>query len=151
MACETAIYRHFFVVRWGDFTVEDVDRVVAEVIELEARAKRPIYYIGILPKDMPNITEYQRNHFMRLSEELLSRCGVFAVVIEAKGFRGAIQRSAMAAITLLTRRYKGLRFVDSLSSALSIEPRARPDDTGVALALGKVGADIPDSLLAEAG
>jgi hypothetical protein len=149
VACETAVYEHFFVVRWGDSTVEDIDRVIAEVLALEAKSSEAVYYIGILPEDMPKINESQRRHFMRLSEELLPRCGVFSVVIEAQGFRGAFQRSAMAAITLLTRKYKGLRFVDSVEAALEIDPGARPDDAGVAGALAEVGARAPSAMSAE--
>ena len=143
VACSTATYQHFFVVRWGDSTAEDIERVIAEVNALREKVEVPVYYLGILPEDMPKINERQRDDFMRLSETLLPVCGVFAVAIEAKGFRGAIQRSAMAAITLLTRKYRGLRFVDSIESALDIEPEALPDMAGVDKALVDVGAEPP--------
>ena len=145
MACSTAIYQHFFVVRCGDSTTEDIDRVIAEVTELKGKVVLPIYYLGILPEDMPKINDRQRDDFMRLSETLLPLCGVFAVAIEAKGFRGAIQRSAMAAITLLTRKYRGLRFVESIETALGIEQEALPDMEGVAEALVSVGAEPPEN------
>jgi hypothetical protein len=145
VACSTATYQHFFVVRWGDASTEDIEAVIAQVTELQAKVDAPVYYLGILPDDMPKIDERQRDDFMRLSETLLPICGVFAVAIEAKGFRGAIQRSAMAAITLLTRKHRGLRFVDSIDNALEIEPQALPDMAGVAEALQSVGAAPPEA------
>jgi hypothetical protein len=143
VACSTASSEHFFVVRWGDSTAEDIERVIAEVKALHAEHDVPLYYLGILPEEMPKIDERQRDDFMRLSETLLPLCAVFAVAIEAKGFRGAIQRSAMAAITLLTRKYRGLRFVDSIETALEIDPDALPGRAGVNDAILKVGASPP--------
>ena len=148
MSCETASFDHFFVVRWGDSTDEDISRVIREVTALTESTGRPAYYLGILPPDMPKINEQQRDSFMRLSETLLPMCDVFAVAVEARGFRGAIQRSAMAAITLLTRKYRGLRFVDSPAAALAEAPEQLPARAGVAEALRQVGAEVPELLLA---
>ena len=77
---------------------------------------------------------------MRVSKGPAARHKKNRIFREAKGFRGAIQRSAMAAITLLTRKYRGLRFVDSVETALEIDPGALPDMEGVAEALVSVGA-----------
>ena len=150
MSCETASFDHFFVVRWGDSTESDINRVIREVRALADARQRPIYYLGILPPDMPKINEQQRDHFMRLSETLLPLCSVFAVAVEATGFRGAIQRSAMVAITLLTRKYRGLRFVDSPAAALDAAPGDLPAFAGVAGALRTVGAEVPERLRASA-
>ena len=46
---------------------------------------------------------------------------------------------------MLTRKYRGLRFVDSIESALEIDPDALPEMSGVLEAITDVGAEAPSS------
>jgi hypothetical protein len=147
MSCETASVDNFFVVRWGDPTDEDFDRVIAEVEQLRQSCGVDILYLGIMPATMSPIDDTGRKGFMRLTEGVLPHCKLLTVAFEARGFRGAIMRSAMTAVTLLTRRYSQLRFFDTTDAALEAgREHWLEDRTAMAKAITATGNEVPPCL-----
>lgn len=108
-----------------------------------------VCYLAVMPDDMPALSDVAKAELTSLSEELLPSCSMVAVALEARGFRGAIVRSAMTAITLLTRRYQQLRFVDSVEAALeACAPYQTIDRPRIAKTLREAGIDVPPSFAA---
>lgn len=147
MSCEIASVDNFFVVRWGDPVDEDFDHVVAEVERLRQSCGEDILYLGIMPATMSPIDDDARKGFMRLTEGVLPHCKLVSVAFEARGFRGAIMRSAMTAVTLLTRRYSQLRFFDTTDAALEAGRDFWLEDReAMAEAITRTGHDVPPCL-----
>ena len=140
MAHESARYEHFFVVRWGAPEADDFRRIPEQVRVAEQQAGRKLLYLGIMPEDMPRIDDAARKGFMELTEGIIDHCDKVIVVFEARGFRGAIMRSAMAAVMLLTGRYDKLKFVDCLETAMKLGEDLLPGNrAAVDAALRDVG------------
>lgn len=149
MSCEISTVDNFFVVRWGDPTTEDFDRVIAEVEALRSSCGRDLLYVGIMPATMPPIDDDARKGFMRLTEGVLPHCQLVSVAFEARGFRGAIMRSAMTAVTLLTRRYDKLRFFDTTEAAVEAGRELWLEDRdAMANAIESTGGEAPPCLRA---
>lgn len=131
------------MVRWGSATQQDFDRVVDEVASLRKQADRPLLYIGIMPEELGRLDDDQRRGFMKVTENVLPHCGKVCVAVEAKGFRGAIMRSAMTTMILLTKQWKNLVFVDSVEAALEHGQEFHLNDYGAMLsAIEQVGAGV---------
>lgn len=144
MSIETATAENFFVVRWGKPAPEDFDRIVREVTDLREQTGKDILYLGIMPDDMPMVDQRDSKRFMKLIEDVLPMCSMLCVAMEMRGFRAAIIRSAMAAVTMLTRRHDKLRFVDSTATALdACEAFHLADKTAMGRAIEQTGANTP--------
>jgi hypothetical protein len=143
MGYRSATFKHFYVVVWGNPKDADFDAVVAEVAALEKSCGRPVAYLGVMPDDMAPLDDEQRKGFMRLTDGALKHCSHVSVALEAKGFRGAILRSAMAAMTLLMGRRDRLHFFSSIKEALAILDPELPERSGVKSAIEQVGQSAP--------
>jgi hypothetical protein len=144
MSIETATAENFFVVRWGEPAPADFERIVREVTDLRERTGQDVLYLGIMPEDMPKIEQQDSKRFMKLVEDVLPMCSMLCVSMEMRGFRAAIIRSAMAAVTLLTRRHDKLRFVDSTAAALDTCKNLHLADRGaMARAIEQTGSTVP--------
>jgi len=140
---------HFFVVRWGVPDQGDFASIGGEVERLHRRAGCPLIYVAIMPADLPNLDESARKGLLELTERVLPLCETLVIVIEARGFKGAIARSAMTAITLLTRRHDKLRIVDSIDAAIELVRAELPGDHArLRAAIVSTGTSAPVSLSA---
>lgn len=144
MAIETATSQNFFVVRWGKPAPEDFDRIVSEVTALQQQTGKEVLYLGVMPEDMPKVEPDDSKRFMKLVEDVLPMCSMLCVAMEMRGFRNAIVRSAMTAVTLLTRRHDKLRFTDTTASALEACEAFHPGDkAGMGRAIVSTGGAAP--------
>jgi hypothetical protein len=124
---------------YGDF-----ERIVREVTDLRQRTGQDVLYLGIMPEDMPKVEQEDSKRFMKLVEDVLPMCSMLCVSMEMRGFRAAIIRSAMAAVTLLTRRH------DKLRSSIPRRPRSTLANTFIwrtvvpmARAIEQTGSIVP--------
>lgn len=140
--------QNLFVVRWGTPEPADRARIERLIPELRARAGKPLEYIAVMPADSPTLGEPERKLLMELTEAVLPHCRRLTIVIEARGFRGAILRSTMTAVTLLTRRSDTLRVVDSIDAALEQSAEHLPPRPMVRQALREVGCELGDARVA---
>lgn len=145
MALRTAHIGELFVVRWDVPTKAACARVREAFEAGRGRSRRKPYYIAVLPHDMPVLRDVERANLSELTQDMLSRCGHVAVVVEPRGFRGAVLRSAMSSISLSSSRHYGLSIVDSLSSALSWSPGPLPRTDELIEALEQIGCALPPS------
>jgi hypothetical protein len=139
--CSTHI-QNLFLVRWGTPEPADCARIQQVIPELRARAGKPLEYIAVMPAELPSLGEPERKLLMDLTEAVLPHCRRLTIVIEARGFRGAILRSTMTALTLLTRRHDTLRAVDSIEAALEQSADHLPPHPMVRQALHEVGCEL---------
>ena len=96
---------------------------------------------------MGRIDDVQRKGFLKLTEGILPHCDLVSVAVEARGFRGAIMRSTMTAVTLLTRRFDKLRFVDTVEAAMTAgRDLWLPDRSSMVRALRQTGTPVPPCL-----
>lgn len=144
MALQSIRVGSLFLVRWGVPTKAACEAVLAAFEAGKGRDKP--YYVAVLPHDMPVLRDDERALLTELTQELLPRCGHVSVVIEARGFRGAVLRSAMSAMSLSSSRHYGLSIVDSVSSALSWAPGPLPKAAELRGALEAVGCALPPAL-----
>jgi hypothetical protein len=134
--------QNLFLVRWGMPEPADCMRIQQLIPQLRARAGKPLDYIAVMPADLPTLAEPERKLLMGLTEAVLPHCRRLTIVIEARGFRGAILRSTMTALTLLTRRHDTLRAVDSIEVALEQSADHLPPRPMVRQALHEVGCEL---------
>jgi hypothetical protein len=140
--------QNLFLVRWGTPEPADCARIEQLIPELRARAGTPLEYIAVMPADLPSLAEPERKLLMDLTEAVLPHCRRLTIVIEARGFRGAILRSTMTALTLLTRRHDTLRAVDSIEAALEQSADHLPPRPMVRQALHEVGCELAKARVA---
>lgn len=107
-----------FAVMWGLPETADFERIAGEVAALRDLG-RPVSYVAIMPEDMPRVDDHARKGLMKLTEQLSESCACVCVILETTGFRGAILRSMMTALNLVTRKHDRVRFVDSAEAAMS--------------------------------
>lgn len=144
MTIETASTSSFFVVRWGRPEPADFERIIREVTSLRDAAGVDILYLGIMPEDMPKLEQDDNKRLMKLTQDLLPLCKMVCVAMEMRGFRGAIIRSTMTAVTLVTRRHDKLRFVDTVEAALEASKPHHPATPGeIGRAIETAGGTAP--------
>lgn len=140
-----ANHEHLFVIRWGDPAPEDFVEVPRTVAELRKSIGRPLVYLAVLPGEIGRIDDAGRKGFTELTEQVLEHSEIVLIVFEARGFRGAMLRSALTAVTLLTRRRDTLKYLDSVASALTIaKDRLPPDVAAVRAAIERTGSVAPE-------
>jgi hypothetical protein len=139
MAQRSAHAENLFVVRWGSPEPADVDELQRAVPAARQACGKDLIYIAIMPGDLPNLDEGQRKLLMDLTEAILPHCSALLIVMEARGFRGALLRSAMTAVTLLTRKHNTLRVVDSLEAAIEFTAKQSGDRELVERVLRQAG------------
>ncbi len=145
MSHVTASHEHFFVIRWGDPTPQDFLEVPRTVAELRERVGRPLVYLAVLPNEVGRIDDTARKGFTELTEQVLEHSEIVLIVFEARGFRGAMLRSALTAVTLLTRRRDTLKYLDSIATALTVAKDQLPaDDAAVRAAIERTGSVAPE-------
>jgi hypothetical protein len=143
MAKQSAHAENLFVVRWGAPEAADVDEIKGAVPVIHEACGKELIYIAVMPGDLPNLDDGQRKLLMELTEAILPHCSAVLIVMEARGFRGALLRSAMTAVTLLTRKHNTLRVVDSIEAAVEIVAEKLPGGRDlVERTLRKVGAEF---------
>lgn len=141
----SASHEHFFVIRWGDPTPEDFVEVPRTVAELRESVGRPLIYLAVLPGEIGRIDDTGRKGFTELTEQVLEHSELVLIVFEARGFRGAMLRSALTAVTLLTRRRDTLKYLDSIATALGVaRDRLPADDGAVRAAIERTGSQAPE-------
>lgn len=149
MAHTSAEFEDFFVVRWGAPTAEDCEAIKERVQAQRERCERGLVYLAIMPAELPNLDDGTRRLLMDLTEAVIPACDKLLIAMEAGGFRGAILRSAMTAVTLLTRRHDVLRVVDSVDAAVGlIAERLPADREGLAAAIEATGSPVPELVFA---
>jgi hypothetical protein len=134
--------QNLFVVCWGMPEPTDCARIQRLIPELRARAGKPLEYISVMPADAPTLGEPERKLLLELTDAVLPYCRRMTIVIEARGFRGAILRSTMTAVTLLARRHDMLRVVDSIDAAIELSAEHLPPRPMVRQALHEVGCEL---------
>lgn len=137
-----------FVVRWVVPEAADRAHIERLIPNLRARAGKPLEYIAVMPADAPAFGEPERKLLMDLTEAVLPHCRRLTIVIEARGFRGAILRSTMTAVTLLTRRHDTLRVVESIEAALELSGDHLPPHPMVQQALREIGCELTGARVA---
>jgi hypothetical protein len=140
--------QNLFVVLWVMPEPTDLARIERLIPELRARAGKPLEYIAVMPADAPTLGEPERKLLMELIEAVLPHCRRLTIVVEARGVRGAILRSTMMAVTLLTRRHDALRVVDSIDAAIELSAEHLPPRPMVRQALREVGCRLADARVA---
>lgn len=141
MAPRSAYVGSLFLVRWGVPTAEACAELQAD-FEREL-GDTPPFCIAVLPHDMPALKDAERKRLAALTEGLLPVCARVSVVIEARGFRGAILRRAVSALSLCAESGDRLKIVDSIDTALAWSPRPLPPAGALRRALEQTGCAIP--------
>src|SRR5690606_2652458 len=109
---------------------------------LHARAGRPLLYLAVMPADTPPLGDVERRLLMDMSDVVLPYCRRLIIVVEARGLRGAMLRSAMTAVSLLSRRRDTLRVVDSIEAAIELCGDELPELPMVRQVLREVGCEF---------
>jgi hypothetical protein len=141
---------NLFIVRWGAPERGDCEQIQRKLAEVRVRSDKPLVYLSIMPADSPALDEAQRRVLAELTEAVLPHCAHLSMVVEARGVRGAILRSAMTAVILLSRRHDTLAVVDSIEAALERTRGKLPPLPMVRQALREVGCEITDLRVAVA-
>lgn len=134
--------QNLFVVRWGVPDAADRARIEHDVPHLHARAGRPLLYLAVMPADTPPLGDAERRLLMDMSDVVLPYCRRLIIVVEARGLRGAMLRSAMTAVSLLSRRRDTLRVVDSIEAAIELCGDELPELPMVRQVLREVGCGV---------
>lgn len=142
MAQRSTHVHNLFIVRWGHPKPGDRATIEGALLEVRARVGAPLVYVAVLPADTPPFGEEERRLLAELTRALLPHCARIITVIEARGFRAAMLRSAMTAVTLLTGRRDSLHIADSLDTALELASAELPPRPMVRQALRDVGCDF---------
>ena len=128
----TTRVENVFAVHWGVPEQADADRILAEVAAL-AGAHESLCYAAVMPESLPRLDEVQGKLLMALTEALLERCEAVCVVVEARGFRGAILRSMLTAVNFVTGKHDRVRFVDDDEQAIHFLPSKGTCDADVVM------------------
>lgn len=101
MPFRSAFTENLHVVRWEVATAADARRVVDEVAAFRRRAKQPLHGMAIVGENVPTPDDAARSAMGESMKSLLEHLETIHVVIEGRGFKNTIMRSAMTSMVLL--------------------------------------------------
>lgn len=119
MSYKSLVVGNVYLLRWDDIELGDAAKVVAEVQKAAETAPSPFYYIGIAPQSLEPPKDAVRTEIARATSDYLLRvCAKVYLVIEHKGFQGAVMRTIAAGMFLLMGKRGRVQPYDSLQQAL---------------------------------
>ena len=101
MPFRSAFTENLHVVRWEVPTASDARRMVDEVAAFRRRAKQPLHSLAIVGEAVPTPDDAARSAMGQSMKTLLDHLETMHVVIEGRGFKNTIMRSAMTGMVLL--------------------------------------------------
>lgn len=140
MAYKSCLVGRVFAVRWVTTELEDLTTVRDELkAAYKARGERLIY-LSVSAEDAPPPAPNVRSELLRTASEVLNICEDFFIIIETRGFRGSVQRSAMAGMLLLYKDSARIKVRSSVTECLlESAHKLRVDRTAVEAALRQQG------------
>jgi hypothetical protein len=90
--------------RWGEPTVEDVDRVVFSIEAEAKRAEHPVVYVTRVPVAAPPPDSSARRRIDELMPRILRVCSTYHVIMEGEGFAAAMKRGVLTSLLQLSWR-----------------------------------------------
>jgi hypothetical protein len=112
MTCAIATINRAFLVRWSEPTMQDVQRVLAELAKAQSAAGVPLYFVAIIPQDSaPPPADVRKAMDVALARAC-DTCASVHFVVEGEGFKHTILRTILAANILASGR-RGKVFVAS--------------------------------------
>jgi len=101
MPYRSVLAGNLYVVRWLEATVPDVRRIELEVGNYRRLAKQPLHGLAIVGEAVPTPDDAARSAMGQSMKTLLDHLETMHVVIEGRGFKNTIMRSAMTGMVLL--------------------------------------------------
>lgn len=101
MPFRSVLAGNLYVVRWLEATLPDVRRMELEVASHRRVGKQPLHGLAIVGEDVPTPDDAARNAMGQSMKTLLDHLETMHVVIEGRGFKNTIMRSAMTGMVLL--------------------------------------------------
>jgi hypothetical protein len=106
------------VIRWLTATAPDALRVVDEVASHKRRNKGPLHGLAIVGEEVPPPDDVARKAMGESMTSLLDHMETLHVVIEGRGFKNTIMRSAMTGMVLLGGKRGRVHIHGSVSEAI---------------------------------
>jgi hypothetical protein len=128
MSCVTACIDDIYLVQWIVPAIEDVDRIVAECVEIRKKTGRRLDYIAIIPVDCDRPPDAVRKRMSDSIDSLLDTCETVHLVVEGTGFRRAVLLSIAIGVFLTSKNRARTFTHGSLRDALKRLGRGKPQE-----------------------
>lgn len=89
---------------WGEPTLADVERVLAELRACYTRARGPVVYVTRAPSDAPAPAPEVRAYLNSVMPVITTLCSSYHVVLEGSGFMAAVKRSVLLSLFQVSPR-----------------------------------------------
>lgn len=114
MKYQTLRVGRLFFVRWIQTDIAGLEEVEKEVINARAGSPTPLVYVSISNDKTTPPDDATRKKLLAGVDVILKQCDQFFIVLESKGFKASVQRTAMAGLMLLHKDSKSIRIRSSL-------------------------------------
>lgn len=101
MPFRSVLSGNVYAVRWQVATSQDVTRMEQEVASYRRVSKIPLHGLAIVGEEVPPPDDHARNAMGNSMKTLLESLETMHTVIEGRGFKNTILRSAMTGMVLL--------------------------------------------------
>lgn len=151
MACEIVSTGGAVFALWGKPTMQDFDRVKAELQVAADKHGRPVVYITRVPVNAPPPDTAARARLDALMPSIMALCASYHVVLEGDGFGAALKRGILTGMFQLNWRRRTFYVHASVNEvAGSVSPEhaaAVPPILELARRRGLLSGPAPTSLL----
>ncbi len=126
MSCEFVSGNGALFAVWGTPTCEDVDRLLQELFECEAREGAPIVYVTRVPVDAPAPDSKVRAYLTGHMPRVVDCCDSYHVILEGDGFGAAVKRAVLLSLFQIRWRHGTFYVHSSVEDVLSkVRPALR--------------------------
>lgn len=147
MATQSAQVGNLYVLKLAGIARVDPDAVRRDVRALGHRCGEAPVVVLLWPEPAQRLDTESRRRAIELAEGLLPLCRKLLLIVDGSGFRGALARSSMTALVLLSWRHESLAIIDDVDEALAlVGPELSVGPRAVAEVLTAVGVEVPANL-----
>ncbi|MEW5850987.1 MAG: hypothetical protein AB2A00_19530 [Myxococcota bacterium] len=109
MKYQTCHSGKIFAVRWFQTDVASLEAVEQEFSSACRRVRDKLVYVSISKDDTPPPDDATRKKMLAGVDVILKEASHFFIVMESRGFRGSVQRTAMAGLMLVYKNSRQIK------------------------------------------
>lgn len=125
---QTSRIGRLFFVRWQQTDIPSLEEVEKEVAAARKASSGPLIYISISNDKTTPPDDATRKKLLSGVDVILKMCDQFFIVLESKGFKASVQRTAMAGLMLLHKESKSIKIRSSLDEVFGELEKSQPLD-----------------------
>lgn len=108
-----------FLVRWYKTDTASLEEIEWKFATACRAASRPLVYVSISADDTPPPDDTTRKKMLAGVDVILKDTNHFYVVLDSRGFRGSVQRTAMAGLMLLFKHSRQIKVCAGIEEVIS--------------------------------